>query len=207
MNEYSFIFAAVLRARDENKERTIKEMVVQMIVDQGFDGFSMQKLAKKAGVSPATIYIYFKDKDELIETIAIEEINKMTQVSLKGFDPKMSFDEGLRVQWKNRINYWLEFTLSAKFTEQAKNSPIGEKIKEKVKLEFANIMREFVKNAVTNGELRAMKAEIYWCLAFAPLYQMIRFHMMGIGLRGEKFELTDDIFEETFKSVLKSLRP
>jgi TetR/AcrR family transcriptional regulator, multidrug resistance operon repressor len=207
VNEYSFIFAEILRARDENKEKTIKEMAVQMIVDHGFDGLSMQKLAKKAGVSPATIYIYFKDKEELIETIAIEEINKMTQVSLKGFSPKMSFEEGLRVQWKNRINYWLEFTLSAKFTEQAKNSPIGEKIKEKVKIEFANIMREFVQNAVAKGDLKPMKAEIYWSLAFAPLYQLIRFHMYGMGLRGEKFELTDEIFEETFNNVLKSLKP
>ncbi|MBN8856321.1 MAG: helix-turn-helix transcriptional regulator [Sphingobacteriales bacterium] len=33
-----------------------------MVVREGFDGFSMQKLARAAGVSPTTIYIYFKDK-------------------------------------------------------------------------------------------------------------------------------------------------
>ena len=42
-----------------------------MFVKGGFNGFSMQKLAKAANVSPATIYIYFKDKEDLIQQLYI----------------------------------------------------------------------------------------------------------------------------------------
>jgi TetR/AcrR family transcriptional regulator, multidrug resistance operon repressor len=59
MNEHSFIFAPTeMRTRDEQKEITIREKALEMIVEQGFDGFSMQKLAKAAKVSPGTLYIY-----------------------------------------------------------------------------------------------------------------------------------------------------
>jgi AcrR family transcriptional regulator len=51
-----------MRARDENKEQNICRKAMEMIVQDGLDGLSMQKLAKAAGVSPATIYIYFKDR-------------------------------------------------------------------------------------------------------------------------------------------------
>lgn len=47
-------------------EKAIREKVLAMIVKEGFDGLSMRKLANAAGVSPATIYVYFKDRDDLI---------------------------------------------------------------------------------------------------------------------------------------------
>ena len=52
--------------RDPRREKAIREKVLAMIVKEGFDGLSMRKLANAAGVSPATIYVYFKDRDDLI---------------------------------------------------------------------------------------------------------------------------------------------
>jgi TetR/AcrR family transcriptional repressor of multidrug resistance operon len=49
MNEHSFIFASEMRTRDESKELAIRQKAIQMIVEKGFDGLSMQKLAKAAG--------------------------------------------------------------------------------------------------------------------------------------------------------------
>ena len=54
-----------MRIRDEKKESLIKQKAIEMIVKYGFDGLSMQKLAKAAKVSPATIYIYFKDRNHV----------------------------------------------------------------------------------------------------------------------------------------------
>ncbi|HTB60696.1 MAG TPA: TetR family transcriptional regulator, partial [Polyangia bacterium] len=44
-----------MRARDPRKERAIRAKALDTIVRHGFDGLSMQKLAKEVGVSPATI--------------------------------------------------------------------------------------------------------------------------------------------------------
>jgi len=50
-------FAVPMRSRDPKKEKAIRRKAMEMIVKDGFDGLSMQKLAKAAEVSPATIYI------------------------------------------------------------------------------------------------------------------------------------------------------
>src|SRR5690606_19425317 len=97
-----------MRKRDESKAIIIKEKALEMVVKCGFDGFSMQKLAKKARISPATIYIYFKDKEDLILQLYQEENQKMTEATLKHFRPSMSFSEGLKVQWINRSRYCME---------------------------------------------------------------------------------------------------
>ena len=69
-SERSFIYkTSSMRVRDPGKEHAIRERALDMIVAHGFDGLSMQKLAKAAGVSPATIYIYFKNRDDLIVSL------------------------------------------------------------------------------------------------------------------------------------------
>lgn len=196
-----------MRARDENKENLIKEKAIQIIVDKGFDGLSMQKLAKSAGVSPATIYIYFKDREDLIEQISIEQVDRMTQATLKGFKPEMSFEKGLKKQWENRMDYWMKNPIAAKFMEQVKYSPIGCKVQNKVKQDFSMIMKTFVSNAVRNKELQPLPIEVFWSVAYAPLYNLIKFHLDGRNMGGKPFALDKKTFNIALKTVLKALTP
>ena len=48
-----------MRRKDDEKQRCIKNAVVQLILEEGFQGASVSKIAKSAGVSPATVYIYY----------------------------------------------------------------------------------------------------------------------------------------------------
>jgi len=207
MNEYSFIFASRMRLRNENKEATLRLKAIEMIVKTGFDGLSMQKLAKAAGISPATIYIYFKDREDLILQIGLEEIKKMTEATLKNFSPEMSFEEGLRIQWMNRARYCLENPLQMHFLEQIKHSPLQEKVYRN-DTHFINTMHQFVANAIKRKELVHLPVEVYWSIAFAPLYQLVKFHMSPRSLGGrEKFVLDEKFMNQTLKLVLKALKP
>lgn len=54
-------------ADDSAKRRQILEGARQVFLDRGFDGASMMDIAKAAGVSKGTLYVYFKDKDDLFD--------------------------------------------------------------------------------------------------------------------------------------------
>jgi TetR/AcrR family transcriptional regulator, multidrug resistance operon repressor len=197
-----------MRTRDENKELAIREKALEMIVDEGFDGLSMQKLAKAAGVSPATIYIYFKDRDDLILHLWESEMNRMVEATLTGFDPSMSFEEGLKKQWMNRARFSIENPLTAHFMEQMKYSPYYQQCVGKIDKHFLQQMKEFVHNAIKRKELVKLPVEVYWSIAFAPLYQLVKFHMSGRGLAGtEKFVLDEKTMNQTLKLVIKALQP
>lgn len=196
-----------MRPRDENKETAIRDKALEMAVKDGFDGLSMQKLARSAGVSPATIYIYFKDRDDLILQLFLQEMKRMSDATLEGFDPLMHFDEGLKVQWLNRARFCIQYPVSMHFLEQIKYSPYHEAFMKKVDTTFQKTMGEFVHNAINRKEIVKVPLEIYWSLAFAPLYQLVKMHMSGRGLRGEKFVLDDKITNQTLRLVLKALKP
>lgn len=197
-----------MRTRDENKVQAIREKALAMIVKLGFDGLSMQKLAKEADVSPATIYIYYKDREDLIVQLWMEEMQKMTTATLEGFDPDMGFEEGLKVQWMNRAKYCLENPESMHLLEQIKFSPYNDICLKRMDKNFVQAMSAFVHNAIKRNELVKLPLEVYWSIAFAPLYQLVKMHMRGKGITGtEKFVLDQKVMNQTLKLVLKALTP
>jgi TetR/AcrR family transcriptional repressor of multidrug resistance operon len=196
-----------MRVRDPEKEHAIREAALDMIVERGFDGLSMQKLARAAGVSPATIYIYFKNRDGLIVSLWREESNKMADFTLAGFDPAMCFAEGLRMQWFNRARYFMAHPKRMHFMEQMRYSPFH--ARETMRhSRFADMMCAFVEGCIERGELIRIPVEVYWAVAFAPLYQLVKFHMHGRGVASTgPFALDDDILKQTLGLVLKALTP
>lgn len=194
-----------MRYRDENKIQAIRESAIKMVAKDGLENFGINRLAKAAGVSPATIYIYYKDKEDLLTSISIEEATKMTRATLKNFDPEMSFEEGLWVQWKNRAAFALDNHQSANFFEQLRNSTYKDKMLETITIEFRQAMGNYVHNAVKRGEINEMPLEVYWSVAFAPLYSLIKFHNEGQSLDGRKFKFSEKVMKQTFDCVVKGL--
>lgn len=196
-----------MRIRDENKIEQVRQKAIELLVKEGFDGFSMQKLAKAAGVSPATLYIYYKSKEDLVITIGTEEGKRMTAATMKDFDPAQSFAEGLKIQWRNRAKFFTEHTLSHKLFEQIKTSPYRDKVFTVIKDDFKAIMSVFVTNAIKNKQLLELPVEVYWSVAFAPLNNLINFHNEGRSMGDRPFTLTDELMSQTFDLVIKALTP
>jgi AcrR family transcriptional regulator len=60
-------------AEDSDKRRQIIGGARAVFLSMGFDGASMGEIARAARVSKGTLYVYFKDKDELFKAIAAKE--------------------------------------------------------------------------------------------------------------------------------------
>jgi len=63
----------VHETEDSAKRRQIVEGARSVFLAHGFDAASMGEIAKVAGVSKGTLYVYFKDKDELFKAIVEKE--------------------------------------------------------------------------------------------------------------------------------------
>jgi AcrR family transcriptional regulator len=58
---------------DSAKRRQIIEGARTVFMALGYDAASMGEIAKAAGVSKGTLYVYFRDKDELFEAIVAKQ--------------------------------------------------------------------------------------------------------------------------------------
>jgi AcrR family transcriptional regulator len=67
-------------AEDESaKRRQIVEGARAIFLAQGFDAASMNDIARAAGVSKGTLYVYFKHKEELFEAIVEQECDAQAE--------------------------------------------------------------------------------------------------------------------------------
>lgn len=207
MNERSFIFVPGMRIRDTNKESLVKQKAIEMLLQEGFDGFSMQKLARACGISVGTLYIYYKNKEDLIISIGIEEGKRMSAATMKGFSPDMPFDEGLKKQWENRAAYWLKNKSAALFFEKIKRTQYAATILEAITNEFKPVMKAFVENAIARKQLHFISFEAYWSVAFGPLYTLLEFEDKGKSVGNRPYKFSKKVMYQTLSLVLKALKP
>ena len=76
----------LLGEEDSSKRRQILDGARKVFMDLGFDGASMGEIARSAGVSKGTLYVYFADKSRLFEAIVEEESLEQAKVAFN-FDP------------------------------------------------------------------------------------------------------------------------
>lgn len=196
-----------MRTRNTNKEALVKEKAIELLVKEGFDGFSMSKLAKASGISVATLYIYYQDKDDLIKKIGIEIGEGFFEGALKNFSPDMPFAEGLRLQWDNRIAYSLGNKEAMQCWNALRHSPHNEYILQHAKANFKEVLGKFVHNAIASGQLVQLPFEVFWSIAYGPLYTLLKFESEGKSMGGRAFSLTEELKEAAFKTVIKALTP
>src|SRR5215467_3720536 len=58
---------------DSAKRRQIVDGARAIFLSRGFDAASMGEIAKAAGVSKGTLYVYFENKEELFEAIVHQQ--------------------------------------------------------------------------------------------------------------------------------------
>jgi len=68
------------------KRRQILDGARRVFLAAGFDGASMGEIAKAAGVSKGTLYVYFDSKEKLFEVLTIEEKETLAETVFR-IDP------------------------------------------------------------------------------------------------------------------------
>jgi AcrR family transcriptional regulator len=77
------------------KRRQILDGARKVFMDLGFDGASMGEIARAAGVSKGTLYVYFADKNRLFVAIVEQEMLEQGKMAFN-FDPERDVATTLR---------------------------------------------------------------------------------------------------------------
>ncbi len=65
-----------MRTKDIDKEKRMLNAAIEVVLEYGFLGLTMSRVAKKAQLATDTIYLYFKNKNELLNSLFIKHIRK-----------------------------------------------------------------------------------------------------------------------------------
>ncbi|BCN29311.1 TetR/AcrR family transcriptional regulator [Anaeromicropila herbilytica] len=113
-----------MRKKDDEKKNCIKSAVMKLMLEEGFQGTSVSKIAKTAGVSPATVYIYYENKDAMLREIYKEYAEDTYQYLLDSLSLDMSGKEITAELIRRYYIFIIEHEEVFHFIEQYSSCPI-----------------------------------------------------------------------------------
>lgn len=79
------------------KYKQIIEAAVEIIAENGYHGSQVSKIASKAGVADGTIYLYFKNKEDILVSVFKEKMGQFIDKTIECINKKGNANDKLLV--------------------------------------------------------------------------------------------------------------
>lgn len=168
-----------MRIKDDKKEEALYQATIKLVNEIGFASSSVSKIAKEAGVSPATLYIYFKNKDDLIISTYLTIKKEISTAILQELDLKAPIRDSLFTIWSNLMQYAADNRPEFQYTEQFSNSPYSQMVnKEELDAYFAPIIA-VVQRGIDEKIIKNVPFEVLGTFFFFPAMTLSNPNMCG----------------------------
>lgn len=163
-----------MRTKDEGKRDAVCAAAIKLITENGFEDTSISKIANEAGVSPATIYVYFENKEELLNEVYLKVRREMSAAMMADLDPAGPIEEEFRKTWFNFYSYAVENPVNFAFGEQFANSPLVNRISRDEGEGYYGPLIELFERGKREGVFKDIPLAVFSAFAFFPVIGLIR---------------------------------
>lgn len=87
------------KEKDTGKIALVFEATLKLVLKSGFVGLKMAEVAKEAGLATGTLYVYFKNKEDLIDELYFYVKSGIIQEMNAGLDNSASFYINFKKIW------------------------------------------------------------------------------------------------------------
>ncbi len=189
-----------MRTRDDEKKEALFQATIKLVNEIGFVSSSVSKIAKEAGVSPATIYVYYKNKEDLLVSTYIDIKLSMSRAIMNDFDNTLPIRDILKNVWFSMFE-WISNNLEYyKFMEQFSNSPYSSLV------DHQALEQYFIEviTVLERGKKEKIIKNVDWHLLGAFMYHPISGLANPNYRKG--FELTEEDIETAFTMAWDAIK-
>lgn len=142
--------------RDRPKYKQIIEAAVEVIAENGYHNSQVSKIAKKANVADGTIYLYFKNKEDILVSVFKEKMGLFIEKTIQAISEKNSASEKLLTLIKMHYKQLSESPHLAIVTQLELRQSKQELRKEinKVLKSYLNVIDLIVEQGIDEKEFR-----------------------------------------------------
>lgn len=191
MNNYSFIFVT-MRIKDEAKIKAIYNATLDLVKEKGLAGITMSDISKAASIATGTLYIYFKNKEELIKELFWECREQSAKEYFAGLDENAPFEERLQQVFRNIVLFkMVRFEVSV-FMEQTYHSPFVCTTDLKKKEKALKPLLDLLAEGIASKKIKDFDSETLMTFMFGVIHEVVKkTYFSGKKLNKEK---TDQVY-------------
>ncbi len=158
-----------MRVKDDKKQEALLLATIKLVNEIGFAASSVAKIAKEAEVSPATLYVYFDNKEDLLVSTYLEIKRDMSFAVLDGLDSSEPVRDVLESVWKKMFDYIIENKDEFRFAEQFSNSPYSQLINKQEIEKYFEPLVKVVMRGIEQKIIKDVDFDILGAFMFYPV--------------------------------------
>lgn len=186
MNNHSFYFGQegdfFIMKKNKPKYHQIIDAAVITIAENGYHQAQVSKIARQAGVADGTIYLYFKNKEDILISLFQEKVGTFVAKMRETIQIKAQAAEQLRLLVENHFTMLTEDPHLAVVTQlelRQSNKELRLKINEVLK-EYLLLIDQILQEGIDNGEFRSnLNIRLARQMIFGTLDEMITTWVMN----------------------------
>ncbi|MDO9209347.1 MAG: TetR/AcrR family transcriptional regulator [Deltaproteobacteria bacterium] len=168
--------------KNENKHQKILKAAIKVFAEKGFYNSRVAEIAKEADVADGTIYLYFKNKDDILISLFEEEFGQIVENTRKELEKEK---DPLQ-----KIRRFAIMHLSIVFKQQQLGEVLGVEVRQSSKfmkeyinkpfIEYLNLIRSIVIEGQERGLIRKdLTPGIMKRALFGALDEMARYWVLS----------------------------
>ena len=160
----------------------------------------MSKIAKMANVSPATIYLYFENKQDLVNKTYIDVKSAYTDFAFETYNESMSVETGFEIIWKRIADFKLKECENALFLAQCDNTPIIDEDSRQEGIKHLQPLLDLWTRGKREGIIKPLSDYLLYAYAINPLSFLMMSEKRGA------FKLDNTHLEEAYEAAWSSIK-
>ncbi|TXD49242.1 TetR/AcrR family transcriptional regulator [Polaribacter sp. IC073] len=186
--------------KSKDKRNALIKATIELVNNNGFHATPMSKIANMANVSPATIYLYFENKQDLVNKTYVEVKAKYTDYAFETYDVDMSVEKGFELIWKRIADFKLKDCENAMFLAQCDNTPVIDETSRQEGIKHLQPLLDLWSRGKKEGIIKPMSDYLLYAYSINPLSFLMMSEKRGA------FKLDKTHLEEAYQSAWNSIR-
>ena len=158
-----------IRKKSTEKRKELLKATLFLVNNNGFNDAQMAKIAKMADVSPATIYIYFENKQDLINQLYLEVKKSFSDYAFSNYSENLSVEKGFELIWYNIADFKLNKIEEAIFLSQCDNTPMIDEKSRQEGIKHLQPLLNLWERGQKEGIIKSISPYILYAFTIYPL--------------------------------------
>jgi TetR/AcrR family transcriptional regulator, repressor of fatR-cypB operon len=163
-----------VRQKDDKKIEQIFNATLKAVEQRGLSGITICDISKAAGIATGTLYIYFKNKEDLINELFLDCRNESAGFYFKDYTGGNDFKEAFQKIFFNIIDYRLSHFEESVFLEQCYHSPFVNDNQRQVALQVLQPVFQLLDKGKEEGIIKDVDNRLLWWCVIGAINEVVK---------------------------------
>lgn len=186
--------------KSELKRKALVDATISLVNNNGFHATPISKIAKIASVSPATIYLYFENKQDLVNKIYLQVKEEFTSYSFANYSEETPVEQSFKEIWNRIAQFKMGRMDKAIFLAQCDNTPVIDESSRQEGIKHLQPLLDVWNRGKEDQLIKPLSDYLLYAYTINPLSFLIVMQQQG------SFKIEAQHLEEAYQAAWSSIK-